>query len=138
MKNLILILIIFQVFQTSAQQQKHPIDVKNNKCLEEAVPTTIGSIICEKEALKAWESEMETILKLLKENQKLLNIKLLEETQTKWLAFHKKQVQFYYSYYQTQYQGGTMARAAALSHDKRYLRERVIYLKELYEEISGQ
>ena len=138
MKYIMLTILMLQCFAGFAQQDLHPIDIKYINCIEQAVPTTIGSINCEKEALKAWEAEMDTVLQLLKVNHELLDVGLLEETQDKWLAFHKKQIQFYYSYYQIQYQGGTMARVAALSYEKRHLRERVLFLQELYEEISEE
>lgn len=136
MKYVMNIMFLLQVLPCIAQEDKHPIDIQNHACIEQAVPTTIGSINCEKEALQAWEAELETVIALLKADPKLLDIELLEETQVNWRTFHEKQIQFYYSYYQIQYQGGTMARAATLTFEKRHLRERVLYLKELYEEIG--
>lgn len=135
MKNIFFLLSLFITTFSFSQENMHPIAIENSKCLENAVPTTIGSIKCEQAALASWKTEMDTILKQLKANPKLLDIALLEVTQAKWLAFHKSNVKFYYSYYQIHYQGGTMARAAAVSYEKRHLRKRVLYLLELYEEL---
>ncbi|MBC8753379.1 DUF1311 domain-containing protein [Kordia sp. YSTF-M3] len=135
MKNLFLLLSLFITSYSFSQEDRHSIDIENGKCLENAVPTTIGSIKCEQAALASWKTELDTILKQLKADPTLINIKLLEETQAKWLAFHKSDVKFYESYYRIQYQGGTMARAAAVSYEKRHLRERVLYLLEFYEEL---
>lgn len=138
MKSLMLTILLLQVLPSVAQYDKNPIDIQNKNCLENAVPTTIGSINCEKEALESWKVEMSTILQRLKINKELLDISLLEKTQTNWLAYHESNVKFYFSYYQIQYQGGTMARAAALSYEKRHLRERVLYLTNLYIELYGK
>jgi uncharacterized protein YecT (DUF1311 family) len=138
MKNLIFAVLLLQILPSVAQDDKHPIDVQNGNCIENALPTTIGSINCEKEALQAWKVEMAAILERLKANEELLDVLLLEETQTKWLAFHKSNLNFYYSYYQIQYQGGTMARAAAMSYEKRQFRDRVLYLTDFYKELHGQ
>jgi len=135
MKNLILIILLFPSFLSIAQDDIHPIDFQNKNCLENAVPTTIGSIKCEMEALEAWKLELSEILKRLKTNKELLDISLLEEAQANWLIFHESSLKFYYSYYQIQYQGGTMARAAVVSFEKRQLRERVLYLADLYIEL---
>ncbi|WP_299208459.1 lysozyme inhibitor LprI family protein [uncultured Dokdonia sp.] len=137
MKNLFLSLVFLVTISSYGQDQKHSIDIENNRCIEQATPTTIGSINCEKQALEAWQAEMETVLQKLQSNPKLLDVALLEASQATWSAFHNAQVQLYYSYYQKHYQGGSLARAAALSYEKRHLRERVLYLTDLYEEISG-
>jgi len=136
MKNILFLLFFLSTLLSFSQENKHPIDVENNRCIENAVPTTIGSIKCEQAALASWKTEMDTILKKLKANSTLLDISLLEETQSKWLAFHQSNVKFYYSYYQIHYQGGSMAMAAAISYEKRHLRERVLYLLDLYEELQ--
>jgi uncharacterized protein YecT (DUF1311 family) len=135
MKKFAFFIIFFSILHSFSQENSHPINIENGKCLENAVPTTIGSIKCEQAALASWKTELGTILKKLKTDPTLLNITLLEEAQSKWLAFHKSNVKFYYSYYQIHYQGGSMARAAAVSYEKRHLRERVLYLLELYKEL---
>lgn len=119
-----------------SQEYTHPIDKENGKCLENAVPTTIGSIKCEQAALASWKTELSKVLKQLKANPKLLSFDLLEASQKKWLAFHKANLKFYYAYYQKQYQGGSMARAAVVTYEKRHLRERVLYLLDLLEELQ--
>ena len=136
MKIIILSLVLLIGAQSFGQDQIHPIDRENNRCIENTTPTTIGSINCEKEALDAWQSEMEIVLQRLRENPELLDVTLLEASQTTWNTFHKAEVNMYYSYYQKNYQGGTMARAAALSFEKRHLRERVLYLIDLHEELN--
>jgi uncharacterized protein YecT (DUF1311 family) len=135
MKNFIILFSFLITSYSFSQENRHSIDIENGKCLENAVPTTIGSIKCEQAALASWKTELDTILKKLKADPTLLNVSLLEETQAKWLAFHKSDVKFYHSYYQIHYQGGTMARAATVSYEKRQLRERVLYLLEFYEEL---
>lgn len=135
MKNLFLLLSLLITFYSFSQESIHPIDVENSRCFENAVPTTIGSIKCEQAALASWKTELDTVLKKLKAATTLLDIDLLDETQSKWLEFHKSDVKFYESYYRIQYQGGTMAKAAALSYEKRHLRERVLYLLDFYEEL---
>ncbi|MFY7672060.1 lysozyme inhibitor LprI family protein [Tenacibaculum sp. MEBiC06402] len=136
MKKRFLFALLTLSIYSYGQSSKHPIDVEYYNCIENAVPTTLGSITCTKEAKEAWELEIATLLEKLKKESKQLNVALLEESQTQWLAFHKANVKFYYSFYQIQYQGGTMARSAALTYEMTHLRERAIYLKELYEEIS--
>ena len=136
MKNVILSLALLLAINSFSQDSKHPIDVQNANCHDTAVPTTLGSINCELEAVKAWKVEMDSILLLLKAKEDLLDIALLEETQVKWVAFHESNVQFYHSYYQMSYQGGTMARVATVSYEKQQLRERTLYLKDFYEELE--
>lgn len=136
MKKLFFLAFLTLSIYSYGQGSKHPIDVKYYNCIENAVPTTLGSINCTKEAKEAWELEIATLLEKLKKESEQLNVALLEESQTQWLAFHKANVKFYYSFYQIQYQGGTMARSAALAYEMRHLRERALYLKDLYEEIS--
>lgn len=137
MKNALLLLFFFSTtFYSFSQEKGHPIDVENGKCLENAVPTTIGSIQCEQVALKAWKIELEKVLKLLKAKPALIDIALFEETQKRWKAFHKADVAFYYSYYQKTYQGGSLAMAAKVSYEKRQLRERVLFLVDFYEELE--
>lgn len=138
MKKTFFIVALIISVQSFGQDNKHTIDLKYKNCIENAVPTTIGGINCAKEATEDWTLEMATILEKLKNDDKLMDVALLEESQIKWLAFHKSNVKFYYSFYQIQYQGGTMARSAALSYEMRHLRERVLYLEELYKEIGGE
>jgi uncharacterized protein YecT (DUF1311 family) len=135
MKNILLLASLLITLHSFGQERRHAIDIENSTCLENATPTTIGSIKCEQAALASWKTEMDKVLKQLKANPKLLDAALLDDTQSKWLAFHQSNVKFYHSYYQIQYQGGTMARAAAVSYEKRHLRERVLYLLDLYEEL---
>lgn len=135
MKNILLLCFLLIAFNSFSQENRHPIDVENSKCLENAVPTTIGGIKCEQAALASWKTILDKALKQLKADPKLLDATLLDDTQSKWLAFHESNVKFYYSYYQIHYQGGTMARAAVVSYEKRQLRERVLYLLDLYEEL---
>lgn len=137
MKNaLLLLLFLSTTFYSFGQEKAHSIDIENSKCLENAVPTTIGSIQCEQAALKAWKIELEKVLKQLKAKPTLLDVALFEETQKRWKAFHKSDVAFYYSYYQKNYQGGSLAMAAAVSYEKRQLRERVLFLLDFYEELQ--
>jgi len=135
MKNALALLFFFSTLFCFSQENNHIIDIENSKCLENAVPVTIGSIKCEQAALVSWKTEMDKALKQLKADPKLLDVALLKQTQSKWLAFHESDVTFYQSYYQIHYQGGSMAIAAAVSYEKRQLRKRVLYLLELYEEL---
>ena len=136
MKYLILCVALLMAVDCLSQDGKHPIDIQNAKCLDTALPTTIGSINCELEAVKAWKAEIESILLLLKSKPDLLDIAMLEETQDKWLSFHESNVKFYHSHFQMTYQGGTMARVAAVSYEKQQLRERALYLKYFYDELE--
>ena len=81
MKNLFLSLVFLVTISSYGQDQKHSIDIENNRCIEQATPTTIGSINCEKQALEAWQAEMETVLQKLQSNPKLLDVALLEASQ---------------------------------------------------------
>ncbi len=137
MKKTWLLLLFFTIsFYSFSQEKKHPIDVENSKCLQNAVPTTIGSIQCEQKALKAWKLELIKVLNQIKAKSSHLDVALFEETQKKWEAFHKSDVSFYHSYYRKNYQGGSLAMAAAASYEKRQLRERVLYLVAFYEELE--
>lgn len=136
MKNLCFIITFLTITFSFSQEYTHPIDKENSKCLENAVPTTIGSIKCEQAALASWKTEMDSVLKQLKADPTLLNIELLKDTQAKWLAFHKSNVIFYLAFYRKHYQGGTLSMAAAVSYEKRHLRERVLYLLDLLEELQ--
>ncbi|MGH1385655.1 lysozyme inhibitor LprI family protein [Kordia sp.] len=136
MKKFAFFFILLTIHISFSQEYTHPIDKENSKCLENAVPTTIGSIKCEQAALASWKTELSKVLKQLKANPKLSNFDLLEASQKKWLAFHKANLKFYYAYYQKQYQGGSMARAAVVTYEKRHLRERVLYLLDLLEELQ--
>ncbi len=137
MKNtLLLLLFLSTTFYSFSQEKGHSIDIENGKCLENAVPTTIGSIQCEQKALNAWKSELTKVLDQIKNKSELLDVALFEATQKNWEVFHKSDVAFYYSYYQKHYQGGSLAMAATVSYEKRQLRERVLFLLEFYEELQ--
>ena len=139
MKNVLLLLLFLSTsFYGFSQEENHPIDIENSKCLETAVPTTIGSIQCEQKALKAWKVELTNVLNLIKSKPTFIDIALLEKTQKKWETFHKSDVAFYYSYYQKSYQGGSLAMAAAGSYEKRQLRKRVLFLLDFYNELENE
>ena len=121
-----------------SQENIHIIDSENSKCLENAVPTTIGSVKCEQQALEAWKIELKKVVTEIKSKPQLLNVALFEEMQLAWETFHKSSVTFYYSYYQKHYEGGTLARIATVSYEKRQIRKRVLYLLDFFKNLDEE
>lgn len=139
MKNAVLLLLFLLFVSNSFSQEKsHRIDRENSKCLENAVPTTMGSIQCEQQALDAWKIELKKVITKIKSKPQLLDVALFQEMQTAWETFHKSSVSFYHSYYQKHYQGGTLARVAAITYEKRNVRKRVLYLLDFFDNLEEE
>ncbi|WP_046756698.1 lysozyme inhibitor LprI family protein [Kordia jejudonensis] len=136
--TVVLLLFLIITLYSFGQEKRHSIDAENSKCLENAVPTTIGSIKCEQNALQAWKAALSEVIEQIKTETTLVNVALFENAQKNWETFHKSDIAFYVSYYRKNYQGGSLAMAAATSYEKRQLRERVLYLLDFYEELTEQ
>jgi len=135
-KIVVLMLTLFTVSITFSQNEKHPIDIKSAQCHENSIPTTNAAMQCENIALKAWQTEMNNYLELLKEKNELINVALLLDTQEKWNAFNKADVAFYSSHSQQLYQSGTLGRVAIITYRKEIIRKRALYLKAFYEDLE--
>jgi hypothetical protein len=83
MKNVLLLLSLVCILYSFSQENSNAIDIENGKCLENALPKTIGSFKCEQAALASWKTALDKALKQLKADPKLLETALLDDPQSK-------------------------------------------------------
>ncbi|KAB8155957.1 DUF1311 domain-containing protein [Kordia sp. TARA_039_SRF] len=133
MKKLLLLLALFTMQFGFSQKTVETINKENRKCLENAMPTTFGSVKCEKAALASWKKLMDKTLQQLKEHPETASTSLLFDSQTHWLKFQKADLAFYGAFYHKLYEGGTMTMAAVATHEKQQFRKRTMYLLEFLE-----
>jgi uncharacterized protein YecT (DUF1311 family) len=138
MKKIVLFFAILLANFCFGQQTAAIIDQENRKCLQDATPTTMGTVECEKEALASWEKLMGEILLQLKANPKLASANLLFDSQTHWVKFQKSDLKFYAAFYYKLYEGGTMSIAATATHEKQQFRTRTLYLLEFLETLQEE
>jgi len=135
-KIAILFSMLFSASNVFSQNEKHSIDIQNTQCQENSIPTTNAAMQCENEALKAWQTEMNNYLELIKEKSELIDVALLLDTQEKWDVFHNADVALYGSYLQKLYQGGTLVRVAIITYEKELVRKRALHLQAFYEDLE--
>ncbi|PTX63602.1 uncharacterized protein DUF1311 [Kordia periserrulae] len=138
MKKLVLLLALITIQFGFSQETAEAIDKENRKCLENAMPTTLGSVKCEKEATASWQKLMDETLQQLKKHPKTASVNLLFDSQTHWLKFQKADLAFYAAFYHKQYEGGTMTMAAVATHEKQQFRKRTLYLLEFLEVLNEE
>ncbi|WP_340074596.1 lysozyme inhibitor LprI family protein [Leptobacterium sp. I13] len=140
MKCPLFFLFCFSTLQTVVSQevQLHAIDIQNQKCHENSIPTTQAAIACETVAVEAWEQALYAYHKLLSDELSATGQKILNDTQKQWEAYFKEELAFYGMYYNELYEGGTLMRLALITKKKELLKARAVQLKNDYEAVLDE
>ncbi|OQY02747.1 MAG: hypothetical protein B6I20_06555 [Bacteroidetes bacterium 4572_117] len=137
MRNLLLAIILFLFIYNplSGQENKqHPIDIQQDKCLEEN-PTTYGMKQCYIKAAKEWDKELNKYYKLLYNKLSDSGKIKLQDAQRAWIAFRDKEFALMSTFYYEELEG-TMYHVMA-SGDMTYLiKKRALELKTYYETMN--
>lgn len=98
--RLITLLLLSFLLVHGQTEEKHPIDIELQKCLDsKGNYTTQGMIECVIKATDSWDKELnknyKTLLGLLTEEQK----EKLKESQRQWIKFRDSELEFSSSFY---------------------------------------
>ena len=112
--------------------QKHPIDITLEHCLEiDSNQTTYGMIQCTAVAREEWDKEMNKFYKMLMDTLGSEEKETLRKAQRHWLEYRDNEVAFAGSmYYNMQ---GTMWRVVAAGRICDIVKQRAVELKEYYD-----
>jgi uncharacterized protein YecT (DUF1311 family) len=114
------------------QEEKHPIDIKQEQCLAiDSNATTMGMIQCTIRAADEWKNEMDKYLELLNVNLNLEEKEKLNKSQTEWLVFSKLEVDFIHMIYSNK--DGSMWMVVTAGELCDLVRSRSLKLKGYYE-----
>ncbi len=73
-----------------SQEDKHPIDVYLDSCME-INPSTAGIVRCTDEAIKMWDNELNKFYKLLIKTLDGESVNILKSAQLEWIVFRDKE-----------------------------------------------
>ena len=119
-------------------QEKHPIDVWYENCID-SNGSTMGMIMCADSAAVLWDIELNKNYKLLMDVLVDKAKEDLREAQREWITFRDKEMQAISSYYEYVYEimgGGTMYPMLASGARMEVIRKRALELKGMYDELS--
>ncbi len=122
-------------FGQNNQTDKHPIDIKREKCLElDSNQTTYGMMQCEAIAREEWDKEMNKYYKLLMETLTMEEKEKLKIAQRQWLSFRDMELDFSGTMYYNM--EGTMWRIVAAGRSCDIVKERALELKGYYDMLT--
>jgi uncharacterized protein YecT (DUF1311 family) len=93
MKKNIFIVLIFCILISSklhSQEDKHPIDLFLDSCMDKD-PSTAGMVNCTDEAIKMWDNELNKYYRLLVSTLDGESVNSLKSAQLEWIAFRDKE-----------------------------------------------
>jgi len=101
---LMILVIVFYVFLGNVvwagkKEDKHPIDVWLEKCIEKD-SSTAGMINCSAKAYEMWDKELNKVYQELMKKLSPEERKLLQESQRQWLKFRDAEFKFYDSFFE--------------------------------------
>lgn len=122
------------LFAQSESDDKHPIDVKLDNCIDEDGSTS-GLNMCLTTAAGEWDKELNKYYKLLQTSLSAEQKTVLQDVQRSWIAFKDKEIKLI----NVTYGGmdGTMWTYVANRAIMEITRKRALDLKHLYENING-
>ncbi|RUM59398.1 MAG: DUF1311 domain-containing protein [Persephonella sp.] len=127
-KFFVVILLLFS-FNLSFAEDKDPIDLWLEKCLEKNL-TTMGMLECTGKAYVIWDKRLNQVYRKLMSKLSPKQRKLLRESQRKWLQYRDKEFKFIENFYTG---SGSMARILIAFDKLEFLKNRV---KELEQYLS--
>ncbi|GHV35535.1 hypothetical protein FACS1894180_6420 [Bacteroidia bacterium] len=136
MKKIIIILISSLSFVATLcgqDNEKHPIDVRLDSCLNDSNSyTTMDMMLCYSAAEKEWNTELDKYYQLLVDALPKQARSKLQKEQRLWLKFFKSDDAFSITLYYELLEG-TMWRIVAAQRSMNVVRSRALDLKEYYE-----
>ncbi len=119
----------------NAQPEKHPIDIKLEQChLVDSNQTTYGMMNCEAIARDEWEKEMNKYYKMLMDTLPVEEKTKLKITQTLWLDYKEKEIEFSSTMYYNM--TGTLWHIVAVSRTCEIMKTRALELKSYFDMLT--
>jgi len=135
------IIILFSIFsirvrgQTDNTKEKHPIDIRLEKCHSiDSNQTTYGMMNCEAIARDEWDKELYKYYILLMDTLPADEKTKLKTAQIAWLSYRDKENEFSSTMYYTMQ--GTMWRVVAAGRSCDIIRQRALELKAYYDSFT--
>jgi uncharacterized protein YecT (DUF1311 family) len=126
--------LIFFTFLTCiafSQDDKHPIDIKLEKCLSlDSNMTTYGMLNCIQESITEWEEVMNKYYSLLMSKIDAEQQNRLKEAQENWVEFKNAEIKFSNSTYYSM--EGSMWLVVGLNNQKEIYKRRAMDLEVYY------
>ncbi len=121
----------------SSQAEKHPIDIQCEACLDSTEnQSTLGMVECERKAMAAWDKELNKyynlLMAVLDDDEKTK----LKTSQKNWLTYKKSEKDFFETAYYNE--EGTMYQIFAASRATELIKNRVLELRDYYNELAYQ
>ncbi|SHK49921.1 lysozyme inhibitor LprI family protein [Thermocrinis minervae] len=133
-KSLVLVFVLVFVFVvvsfSEEKQEKHPIDVWLEKCIEKD-SSTAEMINCSNKAYEMWDKELNRVYQELMKKLSPEEKELLKESQRQWLKFRDAEFRFINQIYG--YEGG-FYHTQRIGSKIDLVRERVLHLLDYLKE----
>ena len=117
-------------FKIYSQENKHPIDVYLDSCME-INPSTAGMVRCTDEAIKMWDNELNKFYKLLIKTLDGESVNILKSAQVEWIVFRDKEFANIENIYSRK--EGTMYIPMQLFSRLEIIKARALQLQDYYE-----
>ena len=117
-------------FKIYSQEDKHPIDVYLDSCME-INPSTAGMVRCTDEAIKMWDNELNKFYKLLIKTLDGESVNILKSAQVEWIVFRDKEFANIENIYSRK--EGTMYIPMQLFSRLEIIKARALQLQDYYE-----
>jgi len=118
----------------SQDENRHPIDVYLDSCLERN-PSTFGMVDCTREAEKMWNAELNKYYKLLMTIIDDSSASILKESERDWVKYKEKEIANIENIY-SQVEG-TMYQIERAYQIMEITRIRAMQLKDYYDVLTG-
>ncbi len=133
MKKILFIALFFILIislKIYSQEDKHPIDVYLDSCME-INPSTAGMVRCTDEAIKMWDNELNKYYKLLIKTLNDESVNSLKSAQLEWIVFRDKEFTNIENIYSKM--EGTMYIPMQLFARLEIIKTRALQLQDYYE-----
>ncbi|EDN69834.1 conserved hypothetical protein, secreted [Beggiatoa sp. PS] len=114
-------------------EEKHPIDIKNEACLEKN-QTTMGMIKCEDQAINLWDAELNRVYKALRSKLNTKAKAQLQTAQRQWMKYRDAEFATIDAIYSSM--DGTIWRVVATGARTEIVKQRVLLLTGYLEDLS--
>lgn len=135
-KSLVLVFVLVCVFVgvsfSEEKQEKHPIDVWLEKCIEKD-SSTLGKIECSDKAYDMWDKELNKVYQKLMKKLSSKERELLKESQKQWLKFRDAEFRFIDGLFLGY---GTVVNVEKVDQKYEFLKARVLQLQEYLSQIN--
>ncbi len=135
-KNFVLTVVLVFTFVgisfSEEKQEKHPIDMWLEKCIEKD-PSTTGMINCSNKAYEMWDKELNKVYQELMKKLSPEEKELLKESQKQWLKFKDAEFRFIDGLFLGY---GTVVNVEKVDQKYEFLKARVLQLQEYLSQIN--